>query len=353
MLSINEMLVIANQMHASDLHLSVGVPPKVRVFGDLVDIEGCAVLTPADTAELGYSIIPPQLVQRFEEQGELDFSYAIMGEGRYRANVFHQRGSIAAVLRLIGMDIPSPSQLGIPNAVVDLTFKKRGLVLVTGPTGSGKSTTLASLINVINDRSPYHVITLEDPIEYLHPHKRCIVNQREIGLDTKSFSQALTSALREDPDVILVGEMRDLDTIATAITAAETGHLVFSTLHTIGAAATIDRIIDVFPPYQQTQIRSQLAMVLEGVISQALCPVIGGNGRKAAFEVMLATPAIRNLIRENKTFQIAGTMQTSRKMGMKTLDDDLYDLYNAHFIDRETAISFAQDAGTLGQRLSF
>ncbi len=202
MLSINEMLVIANQMHASDLHLSVGVPPKVRVFGDLVDIEGCSILTPADTAELGYSIIPPQLVQRFEEQGELDFSYAIMGEGRYRANVFHQRGSVAAVLRLIGMDIPSPSQLGIPNAVVDLTFKKRGLVLVTGPTGSGKSTTLASLINVINDRSPYHVITLEDPIEYLHPHKRCIVNQREIGLDTKSFSQALTSALREDPDVI-------------------------------------------------------------------------------------------------------------------------------------------------------
>jgi twitching motility protein PilT len=193
MLSINEMLVIANQMHASDLHLSVGVPPKVRVFGDLVDIEGCSILTPADTAELGYSIIPPQLVQRFEEQGELDFSYAIMGEGRYRANVFHQRGSVAAVLRLIGMDIPSPSQLGIPNAVVDLTFKKRGLVLVTGPTGSGKSTTLASLINVINDRSPYHVITLEDPIEYLHPHKRCIVNQREIGLDTKSFSQALTS----------------------------------------------------------------------------------------------------------------------------------------------------------------
>ncbi|MCQ2495756.1 MAG: type IV pilus twitching motility protein PilT [Lachnospiraceae bacterium] len=353
MLSINEMLIIANQMHASDLHLSVGVPPKVRVYGDLVNIEGCEDLTPADTRELGYSIIPPQLVHKFEEQGELDFSYAIMGEGRYRANVYHQRGSVAAVLRLVGNVIPTPSALGIPNSVVDLTFKKRGLVLVTGPTGSGKSTTLASLINLINERSPYNIITLEDPIEYLHPHKRAIVNQREVGLDTMSFSGALTAALREDPDVILVGEMRDIDTIATAITAAETGHLVFSTLHTIGAAATIDRIIDVFPPYQQTQIRSQLAMVLEGVISQQLLPVVGGEGRKAAFEVMIATPAIRNLIRENKTFQIAGTMQTSRKQGMKVLDDAIYELYENRYVDRETALSFAQDAGALAAKMMY
>jgi len=353
MLSINEMLIIANQMHASDLHLSVGVPPKVRVYGDLVNIEGCDDLTPADTRELGYSIIPPQLVHKFEEQGELDFSYAIMGEGRYRANVYHQRGSVAAVLRLVGNVIPTPSALGIPNSVVDLTFKKRGLVLVTGPTGSGKSTTLASLINLINERSPYNIITLEDPIEYLHPHKRAIVNQREVGLDTMSFSGALTAALREDPDVILVGEMRDIDTIATAITAAETGHLVFSTLHTIGAAATIDRIIDVFPPYQQTQIRSQLAMVLEGVISQQLLPVVGGEGRKAAFEVMIATPAIRNLIRENKTFQIAGTMQTSRKQGMKVLDDAIYELYENRYVDRETALSFAQDAGALAAKMMY
>lgn len=353
MLTINEMLIIANQMHASDLHLSVGVPPKVRVYGDLVNIEGCDDLTPADTRELGYSIIPPQLVHKFEEQGELDFSYAIMGEGRYRANVYHQRGSVAAVLRLVGNVIPTPSSLGIPNSVVDLTFKKRGLVLVTGPTGSGKSTTLASLINLINERSPYNIITLEDPIEYLHPHKRAIVNQREVGLDTMSFSGALTAALREDPDVILVGEMRDIDTIATAITAAETGHLVFSTLHTIGAAATIDRIIDVFPPYQQTQIRSQLAMVLEGVISQQLLPVVGGEGRKAAFEVMIATPAIRNLIRENKTFQIAGTMQTSRKQGMKVLDDAIYELYENRYVDRETALSFAQDAGALAAKMMY
>lgn len=353
MLTINEMLIIANQMNGSDLHLTVGVPPKVRVFGDLVNIEGCDDLTPADTRELGYSIIPSQLVPRFEEQGELDFSYSIMGEGRYRANVYHQRGSVAATIRLVGNTIPTPASLGIPNSVVDLTFKKRGLVLVTGPTGSGKSTTLASLINLINERSPYNIITLEDPVEYLHPHKRAIVNQREVGLDTRSFSQALTSALREDPDVILVGEMRDIDTIATAITAAETGHLVFSTLHTIGAASTIDRIIDVFPPYQQTQIRSQLAMVLEGVISQQLLPVIGGNGRKAAFEVMLATPAIRNLIRENKTFQIAGTMQTSRKQGMKILDDAIFELYEGHYIDRETALSFAQDSGALAAKMLY
>lgn len=353
MISINEMLIIANQMHASDLHLTVGVPPKVRVFGDLVDIEGCDDLTPQDMRTLAYSIIPEMLKPKFEKEGELDFSYAILGEGRYRANVFHQRGTLAATLRLVGNSIPAPSALGIPNSVVELTYKRRGLVLVTGPTGSGKSTTLASLIDLINQRSPYHIVTLEDPIEYLHPHKRAIVNQREVGLDTLGFAPALKSALREDPDVILVGEMRDLDTIATAITAAETGHLVFSTLHTIGAASTIDRIVDVFPPYQQTQIRSQLAMVLEAVISQALIPTIGGNGRKAAFEVMLATPAIRNMIRESKTAQIAGIIQTSRQQGMKTLDDAILELYENHYIDREMALSYAQDPSTLVKRLTF
>ncbi len=350
MYTVNDLLIKAAEMNASDLHLTVGVPPKVRVFGALVDA-GPDILKPDDIQTLAYSILPPAQIPKFEENGELDFSYAIPGVGRYRANVFHQRGSLGATIRLVGNEIPSPEKLGLPQSVKELINKRRGLILVTGPTGSGKSTTLASLINLINEQFQYHIITLEDPVEYLHPHKKSIVNQREVGTDTKSFSGALTAALREDPDVILVGEMRDLDTISTAITAAETGHLVFSTLHTIGAAQTIDRIIDVFPPYQQGQIRSQLSLVLEGVISQQLIPMVGGKGRRAAFEVMLGTPAIRNLIREAKTHQISGIMQTGRKLGMQTMDDSIFELFINRYIDKEQAIGYAQDAVTLSNRI--
>lgn len=350
MSSVNELLSEATNMGASDLHLTVGVPPKVRIFGKLKSLDYPKLL-PDDMHELAYSLIPESMVLRFEEQGEIDFSYSIRGVGRYRVNVYHQRGSVAAVIRLVAEDIPSPDSLGIPQAVQDLVHKKRGLVLVTGPTGSGKSTTLASLIDIINTDYPYNIITLEDPVEYLHKHKMGVVNQREIGIDTRSYTNALVSALREDPDVILVGEMRDLDTIQTAITAAETGHLVFSTLHTIGAAATIDRIVDVFPPYQQAQIRSQLALVLEGVISQQLIPMAGGKGRKAAFEVMLATPAVRNLIRESKTHQLTSIMQTNKKNGMQTMDDALYDLYVNRYIDKEQALGYAQEPLNLSNRM--
>ena len=350
MYTVNELLEMAQEMNASDLHLTVGVPPKVRVFGELRDIDS-PKLMPDDLHTLAYSILPQAQIHKFEENGELDFSYSIPRVGRYRANVYHQRGSLAVVIRLVGESIPTPDKLGIPDSVLELIHKRRGLVLVTGPTGSGKSTTLASLIDQINQQYAYNIITLEDPVEYLHPHRRSIVNQREVGMDTKTFGAALISAMREDPDVILVGEMRDLDTISTAITAAETGHLVFSTLHTIGAASTIDRIIDVFPPYQQGQIRSQLSLVLEGVISQQLIPTIGGRGRKAAFEVMLGTPAIRNLIREGKTHQIAGILQTSKKQGMQTMDDAIFELYVNRHIDREQAIGYAQDPQALNARL--
>ena len=350
MYTVNELLEMAQEMNASDLHLTVGVPPKVRVFGELRDIEAPKLL-PDDLHTLAYSILPQAQISKFEENGELDFSYSIPRVGRYRANVYHQRGSLAVVIRLVGESIPTPDKLGIPDSVMELIHKRRGLVLVTGPTGSGKSTTLASMIDQINQQYAYNIITLEDPVENLHPHRRSIVNQREVGMDTKTFGNALTAAMREDPDVILVGEMRDLDTISTAITAAETGHLVFSTLHTIGAASTIDRIIDVFPPYQQGQIRSQLSLVLEGVISQQLIPTIGGRGRKAAFEVMLGTPAIRNLIREGKTHQIAGILQTSKKQGMQTMDDAIFELYVNRHIDREQAIGYAQDPQALNARL--
>lgn len=348
--TINDMLSIAAEMSASDLHLTVGVPPKVRVFGDLKSLD-MPKLMPADVAELAYSILPETLKAKFEELGEIDFSYSIPRVGRYRANIYHQRGSIAVTIRLVGETIPAPEKLGIPDSVTELIHKRRGLVLVTGPTGSGKSTTLASLIDQINKQYEYHIITLEDPVEYLHLHKSSIVNQREIGTDTLSYANALRAALREDPDVILVGEMRDLDTISTAITAAETGHLVFSTLHTIGAASTIDRIIDVFPPYQQNQIRSQLSLVLEGVVSQQLIPTLQGRGRKAAFEVMLATPAIRNLIREGKTHQISGILQTSKKLGMQTMDDAIYSLYINRYISKDDAIGYAQDPSALSMRM--
>ncbi len=349
--TIAELLQIAKDKKASDVHITVGVPPKVRVNGKLENLE-FQRLMPDDTNGMIKMIMLPRQIEVLEEKGEVDFSFSIPQLGRYRVNVFKQRGSMSAVIRLVGTSIPSPEELGIPKSVIDLYTKKRGLVLVTGPTGSGKSTTLASLIDKINTNCASHVITLEDPIEYLHQHKLSMVNQREIGLDTQSYSNALRAALREDPDVILVGEMRDLETISTAITAAETGHLVFSTLHTIGAASTIDRIIDVFPPHQQQQIRIQLSMVLESVISQTLIPTADGHGRAAAFEVMHASPAIKNLIREGKTFQIGSMIQTSKKIGMQTMDDAIYDLYNMGRITPQSALEYAQDRASFEKKIS-
>lgn len=350
MITIEELLRAAKEQKASDLHVTVGIPPKLRINGELTDMD-CPKLSPADVE----SIIEPVLSEHFkailEEKGEVDFAYAIAGLGRYRVNVFKQRGSYAFVMRIVGTRVPSAYELGIPESVVELTGRKRGLVLVTGPTGSGKSTTLASLIDIINTNHNSHIITLEDPIEYLHNHKKAVVNQREIGLDSESYAQALRAALREDPDVILVGEMRDLDTISIAITAAETGHLVFSTLHTIGAASTIDRIIDVFPPHQQQQIRIQLASVLEAVISQQLIPTQDGKGRVAAFEVMHATVAIKNLIREAKTHQLDSIIQTNKKLGMQTMDDAIYEMYLKRRIDAEKALTFAQDPFTMERKL--
>ena len=284
-MTIDDLLIRARKMGASDVHVTVGIPPKCRVNGELVTLMEGRIL-PADSKALVEQMIPGRLVERFNREGEVDFSYAIKGVGRFRVNIFKQRGTMSFVIRLVNTEIPSPESLGLPQSVLELVKKKRGLILVTGPTGSGKSTTLASLIHIINQTQNKHIITLEDPIEYLHSHEKSIVNQREVGIDTQSYAGALRAALREDPDIILVGEMRDLDTIATAVTAAETGHLVLSTLHTIGAVPTIERIIDVFPMNQQAQIRLQLATLLEAIISQQLLPTADRKGRVAAFEIM-------------------------------------------------------------------
>ncbi|MBP3339613.1 MAG: type IV pilus twitching motility protein PilT [Lachnospiraceae bacterium] len=352
MVTIEELMTQAEEAQASDVHITVGVPPKYRVAGKLINMDYPRLL-PADTEAILLPIISEHHRAVLEEKGEVDFSFALKGMGRYRVNAYKQRGTLAAAFRLVSTDIPSVEELEIPASVIDLYKKKRGLILVTGPTGSGKSTTLASIINKVNENLTSHVITLEDPIEYLHQHKMATVNQREVGNDTMSYANALRAALREDPDVILVGEMRDLETIQTAITAAETGHLVLSTLHTIGAAATIDRIIDVFPPHQQQQIRVQLAMVLECVISQQLVPTLKGDKRVAAFEVLHMNSAVKNLIRENKSFQIPSMMQTNKKLGMQTMDDALYDLYTMGTIAAETALEYAQDYAALKKKLLF
>ncbi len=348
--SVEEILAAAKRAGASDVHITVGVPPKMRVNGRLITMDGDRLLPP-DTMEMAIRVMNDKQKEHFEEKGEVDMSYAIAGEGRYRVNVYKQRGSIAMAFRLVDTVVPSPEVLGVPESVVDLYQKKRGLILVTGPTGSGKSTTLAAIIDKINKNRDAHVITLEDPIEYLHQHNMSIVNQREIGLDTLSYANALRAALREDPDVILVGEMRDFETISVAITAAETGHLVLSTLHTIGAASTVDRVIDVFPPHQQQQIRIQLANVLEAVISQQLIPTMDGKGRVAAFEVLHSNSAVRNLIREGKTHQLTSVMQTNRKAGMLIMDDALLTLYSQYKISREMAIQYAQDPEIMKNKL--
>lgn len=347
---IEEILREAKEAGASDVHLTVGIPPKMRVNGKLITMN-YSKMQPADTLDILIGIMSETQRQRFEERGEYDFSFSISNCGRYRVNAYKQRGSVAMAFRLVDMKVPTPEELGVPESVVELYQRKRGLVLVTGPTGGGKSTTIAAMIDKINSNRDVHVITLEDPIEYLHRHKRAVVNQREIGLDSASYASALRAALREDPDVIFVGEMRDFETISVAITAAETGHLVLSTLYTIGAAGTVNRIIDVFPPHQQQQVRVQLANVLEAVISQQLIPTADGGGRVAAFEVMHANHAVRNLIREGKSYQLSSVIQTNRKAGMITMDEAISQLYYEGKIDRESAVRFAQDPDNMELKL--
>ena len=352
MYDLDEILIQSVKVRASDIHLTTGRPPSYRIDGILAPIEG-ERLTPQMLEDILMPLMDVRHREELQNNGQTDFAYAISGVGRFRVNVFKQRGTLASVMRSLPFNIPEPEDLGIPAEVVEMTTRKRGLILVTGPTGSGKSTTLASLIHVINRNYPYHIITLEDPIEYLHRHDKSVVNQREIGSDSTNYAQALRAALREDPDVILVGEMRDLETISTAITAAETGHLVFSTLHTIGADKTIDRIIDVFPPNQQQQIRIQLASVLECVVSQQLLKKADGSGRVAALEILFANNAVRNLIRESKTYQISSVMQTSKRAGMQTMDDALYDLYMRILIDADNAVTYAQDPVSMNKKVSF
>lgn len=347
---IEAMLIAAKKAGASDVHVTVGIPPKMRVNGKLLPMDFEKIL-PAETRQIVERIMNENQLKTFEERGEYDMSFSIPNVGRYRVNAFKQRGSVALAFRLVGTQIPSPEKLGVPESVIDLYERKRGLVLVTGPTGSGKSTTLAAIIDKINRNRDAHIITLEDPIEYLHQHDLSMINQREIGIDSGSYANALRAALREDPDVILVGEMRDFETISVAITAAETGHLVLSTLHTIGAASTVDRIIDVFPPHQQQQIKVQLANVLEAVISQQLIPTEDSKGRVAAFEVLHANHAVRNLIREGKSHQLMSVMQTNRKMGMITMDEAIIQLFYSGSISRNMAIQFAQDPDGMENKL--
>lgn len=356
-MKVVELITQAIKLNASDIHLTAGKPPVYRLDGtlyplnapelkgrlDLPNGEKVKILTPEDTDALAQEIMTEGQYEKFKEKWDLDFSYSVPGVARVRVNTFKQRNSTAIAVRVLNTRMPSFQELGLPDVLLILSRRPNGLVLVTGPTGSGKSTTLAAMIDLINREKRVHIITLEDPIEYLHRHNLSIVNQREIGQDTGSFAIALRAALREDPDVILVGEMRDLETIAVAITAAETGHLVLATLHTPSAAETIDRIIDVFPPYQQQQIRIQLANTIEGIVAQQLIPRSDKPGRVAALEILVATPAIRNLIREGKTFQILSQLQTGAKYGMQTLDMSLRRLYQKKIISREEVLNRALD----------
>jgi twitching motility protein PilT len=329
--------VVARQ--ASDLHLTAGVPPMLRQRGRLSPLEGYPKLTPEDTREFIYSVLSTDQRRRLETDLQLDFAFVVPGHARFRVNAYFQRGAIAAAFRLIPSEIVPIDKLGLPPIVHELARRPRGIVLVTGPTGSGKSTSLAAMIDEINQTREEHIVTIEDPIEFVHAHKRCVINQRELGNDATSFGAALKAALRQDPDVILVGEMRDLDTISTALTAAETGHLVFGTLHTQDAPQTIDRVIDVFPPEQQAQIRVQLSVTLQGVITQQLLPTSDGAGRCVACEVLVPTPAVRNLIREGKIHQIPSIIQTGSAYGMQSMDSALATLVRAGKITQELAES--------------
>ncbi len=338
-IDFSELLLEVIDRRASDLHLTAGAPPTVRVRGRLQAVEGYPTLTPADTREIVYSILSNDQRQRLETNWQLDFAYQVPSCARFRVNAYFQRSALGAAFRLIPFDIAPFETLALPPAVGEMANRPRGLVLVTGPTGSGKSTTLASLIDLINETRDEHIMTIEDPIEFLHRHKKCIVNQRELGTDASSFAEALKAALRQDPDVILVGEMRDMETISTAITAAETGHLVFATLHTQDTPQTVDRIIDVFPAGQQSQVRVQLAVSLQGIVTQQLLRTADGSGRCVAAEVLVPTPAVRNLIREGKTHQIYSVLQTGGAQGMQTMDAALAGLVRSGKITRQLAES--------------
>ena len=350
MITLIELLNITIKEGASDLHLTVGLPPVIRVNGELKNIDS-EKLTAEDTLKYTQEVLG-DCFDGYEKTGEVDVSYSAPKLGRFRVNAYKQRGSHALAFRVVALKIPTLKQLEFPDVVKELTTKQRGLVLVTGPTGSGKSTTLAAMVNEINSTRACNIITLEDPIEYLHKHNKSIINQREIGKDSKNYKNALRAILREDPDVILVGEMRDLETISIAITAAETGHLVFSTLHTIGAAKTVDRIVDVFPPHQQQQIKVQLAAVMQGIVSQQLIPKINERGRVAALEVMVSTPAIQNLIREGKTHQLQSCVQTGGKYGMKTMDMSIAELYKKGIISKDEAMTYSVDNEMIIRMLS-
>ncbi len=338
------------EVRASDVHLTPGFAPAVRVRGRIVPMDDYPPLAPQETREIVYSILNDSQRKQFENQQQLDFAYAIPGVARFRVNCFFQRGAISAAFRLIPAEILSLESLGLPLVLEEFTRKPRGFVLVTGPTGSGKSTTLASMVDVVNKERSGHIMTVEDPIEFLHKHQKCIVNQREVGADTHGFAPALKHVLRQDPDVILVGEMRDLETISTAITAAETGHLVFATLHTQDAPQTIDRIIDVFPPHQQQQVRVQLATTLQGVVTQQLLQTTDGKGRAAAVEILITTPAVRNLVREGKVHQIYSVMQAGGRFGMQTMDMSIATLVKQGKISQQLAFERCHDPDEL-QRL--
>jgi twitching motility protein PilT len=346
---VPELLEVVLERGASDLHLTVGAPPTIRLHGDLMRLEEYPPMNPRGIQGMIYAILPQKMRERLEQELELDMSYQLPGKARFRVNVYFQRDSIGAAFRLIPYEIKSIDDLSLPSVVADLARYPRGFVVVTGPTGSGKSTTLAAMVDIVNRERQAHIMTVEDPIEFLHKHRSCIVNQREVGADTHSFSAALKHVLRQDPDVILVGEMRDLETISTAITAAETGHLVFATLHTQDAPQTIDRIIDVFPPHQQQQVRVQLATTLQGVVTQQLLQTADGHSRCVAVEVLIATPAVRNLIREGKTHQIYSIMQAGGRFGMQTMDQSLANLVKAGKVSQQMAYERCHDAEELNR----
>jgi twitching motility protein PilT len=346
--TLPDLLKMTVELDGSDLHITTNSPPAVRVHGRMRPLIDFEPLNPAETKQLAYSVLTDAQKKRFEESQELDFSFGIRGVARFRCNVFNQRGAVAAVYRLIPERIRSFQELGIPPVVAQFAERPRGLVLITGPTGSGKSTTLAALIDKINSERDEHILTIEDPIEYIHQHKRCIVNQREVHSDTQAFTNALRAALREDPDIVLIGEMRDLETIESALRIAETGHLTFATLHTNSASQTINRIIDVFPAHQQGQIRTQLSLVLEGIVCQSLLPKSNGQGRVVSMEILVPTPAIRNLIRDDKVHQIYSSMQAGQeRVGMQTMNQSLATLVQRRAITRETA----EDASSLKDEL--
>jgi twitching motility protein PilT len=341
--NLRQLLEEMIERDASDLHITAGERPKLRIDGDITNSKIDYVMNPKDTLTLAYSVLTENQKKRFEMEDELDFSFGIQNLARFRGNCFKQRGCVSMAIRQIPFSIKTFQDLGLPNVIAKMAEKPRGLVLVTGPTGSGKSTTLAAMIDKINRERRGHIITVEDPIEFIHRHQSCIVNQREVGTDTKSFQSALKYALREDPDVILVGEMRDLDTIQAAITIAETGHLAFATLHTNSAAEAINRMIDVFPAHQQSQVRAQLAFVLEGIITQTLLAKAKGKGRAMAAEILVVTPAIRALIRDDKIHQIYSSMQSGKKFGMQTLNDALYGLYMSREVSAEECLRVSSD----------